>query len=249
MTLPADLSDWLPAFAYAHRGLHTDRVPENSLASFQAAIDAGLGIECDIRKSSDGRAIVFHDAELDRLTGRSGPLVARTVGELTKIALGQSDETIPTLNDALEVIGGKAPLLLELKTDPARPVSPLCRAVRRDLEGYVGQVAVMSFDPRVSQWFAHKAPAQARGLVVSEQGSRTLLARFKQRRMVSTSRAQFLAYDIRDLPSALAAHCAKRAMPLSSWTVRSAAQLETALEAGCAPIIEGPGVAAWQARS
>ncbi len=249
MTAPSAPSDWLANYAYAHRGLHDERVPENSLAAFRAAMELGLGIECDIRKSSEGRAIVFHDAALDRMTGRSGPLVARTVGELTRITLGQSEETIPTLNDLLDLVAGAVPLLLELKTDRNRPVSPLCRAVRRDLEGYTGLVAIMSFDPRVPQWFAQKLPGMARGLVVTEEGSRTLLARLKQRLTIGRSRAQFLALDIRDLPSPIAARCARRAMPMASWTVRTARQLETALEAGCAPIIEGAGVAAWQARS
>jgi len=249
MTDQSDIAGWLPGYAYAHRGLHDERVPENSLPAFAAAMELGLGVECDIRKSSDGRAIVFHDAELDRLTGRSGPLVARTVGELTRITLGQTQATIPTLNDTLDLIAGKVPLLLELKTDRNRPVSPLCRAVRRDLEGYVGLVGVMSFDPRVPQWFAHKLPGIARGLVMTEEGARTLLARFRLRRMIGQSRAQFVALDVRDLPSSIAARCARRAMPLASWTVRSAAQLETALEAGCAPIIEGAGVAAWRARA
>lgn len=249
MTAPPDITEWLGAHAYAHRGLHDEQAPENSLAAFRAAIEAGLGIECDIRKCVDGRAIVFHDAELDRMTARTGPLAARTVGELTKITLGNGEETIPTLIDTLELVAGRVPLLLEIKTSDDRPVGPLCRAVRRDLVGYGGLVAVMSFDPRVSQWFAQKVPELARGLVITEQGSRTLLAGFKRRRMVKTSRAQFLACDIRDLPSSLASRQVKRGMPLASWTVRSAAQLETALEVGCAPIIEAAGVAAWQARS
>lgn len=249
MTIAPDISEWLGAHAYAHRGLHNEHAPENSLAAFRGAIAAGLGIECDVRKCVDGRAIVFHDAELDRMTARKGALAARTVGDLTKIALGAGEETIPTLVDTLELVAGRVPLLLELKMPEDRPVGPLCRAVRRDLVGYTGLVAVMSFDPRVSQWFAQKMPALARGLVISEQGSRTLLAGFKRHRTIKASRAQFLACDIRDLPGSLARRQAKRGMPLASWTVRSAAQLETALDAGCAPIIEAAGVAAWQARS
>ena len=165
MTAPPDITEWLGAYAYAHRGLHDEKVPENSLAAFRAAIDAGLGIECDIRKSADGRAIVFHDAELDRMTARTGLLAERTVGELTKITLASTEGLIPTLVDTLELVAGRVPLLLEIKTPEDRPVGPLCRAVRRDLVGYGGLVAVMSFDPRVSQWFAQKVPELARGLV------------------------------------------------------------------------------------
>ena len=245
----ADRLGWLTAQPYAHRGLHGDGVPENSLAAFSAAITAGYGIECDVRKSRCGRAMVFHDAELERLTGQPGLLADRSVGELTGLALlGAADQHIPTLRDVLDLVAGQVPLLLELKTERDRPVSPLCRAVRRDLEGYAGAVAVMSFDPRVPRWFAQHKSAVPRGLVMTEEDGRTLSAAIKRRLIAWHARHEFLAYDVRDLPSAFAALQARRGRPLLSWTVRSAALLEAALAAGATPIMEGAGVAAWAAR-
>lgn len=208
---------------------------------------AGLGIECDIRKSSDGRAMVFHDAELERLTDRAGAMGARSVGELTAISLSGSDETIPTLRDMLDLVAGQVPLLLEIKSDDNRPVDALCRAVRRDLDGYIGPAAVMSFDPRVPRWFALREPDVPRGLVVTEQNSRTLASALKRRLAVFTANPDFLALDVRDLPSRLARKQADRGRALFSWTVRSEAQLETALRSGAVPILEGAGVAAWEA--
>lgn len=210
-------------------------------------MDAGLGIECDIRKSSDGRAMVFHDAALERLTGRDGTMDALPVGELTRIRLGGSDETIPTLRDMLDLVAGQVPLLLEIKSDDRRSIEPLCRAVRRDLGGYGGPAAVMSFDPRVPRWFARHEPEALRGLVVTEQGSRTLLAGIKRAAAISHARPDFLALDIRDLPSSLARRQSARGRALFSWTVRTAVQLETALACGAVPILEGAGVAAWEA--
>lgn len=240
---------WLTAQAYAHRGLHDGNLPENSLGAFRAAIEAGLGIECDVRRSADGRAIVFHDEELERLTGRAGRLSQHSVGELTDMAIGMSGERVPTLRDALDLVDGRAPLLIELKTSRERPVTPLCRAVRRDLEGYCGPAAVMSFDPRVGHWFAGHAAHVARGLVVTEEDARTLAGALRRRLSVRRARPHFLAYDIRDLPSAFAASQAKRGLALLSWTVRSSAQLETAQAAGATPILEAAGVAAWSART
>lgn len=224
-------------------------MPENSLAAFRAAIAAGLGIECDIRKSSDGRAVVFHDADLERLTGRSGAMGARSVGELTAIGLAGSEESIPTLRDTLDLVAGQVPLLLEIKSDDHRPVDPLCRAVRRDLDGYAGPAGVMSFDPRVARWFAEREPDTPRGLVVTEQNSRTLASALKRRLAVFSAKPDFLALDVRDLPSRLARRQAARGRGLFSWTVRSEAQLETALSSGAVPILEGAGVAAWEAGS
>lgn len=236
----------LEAKAYVHRGLHDSKVPENSLASFRAAIEAGLGIECDIRKSSDGRAVVFHDAELERLTGRPGVTGNCPVGELTGIRLAGSDETIPTLRDTLELVAGQAPLLLEIKSDDRRPIDAICRAVRRDLDGYEGTVGVMSFDPRVPRWFAVNEPDCLRGLVVTQQNSRTLSAAMKRRVAIFTARPDFLALDIRDLPSGLSRAQAGKGRALFSWTVRTAAQLDTAQQSGAVPIMEAAGVAAWQ---
>lgn len=239
---------WLVRQAYAHRGLHDGSVPENSLAAFSAAIDRGLGIECDLRVSADGRAMVFHDADLERLTGEAGLMGQKTVGELTALTLSGSGEHIPTLRDMLELVAGRAPLLLELKTDRRESVHRLCRAVRRDIEGYAGEVAVMSFDPRIGRWFAQRMPDFPRGLVVTEENTRTLAGAFRRRLTLQHARPQFLAYDIRDLPSRFAARHARRGLPLLTWTVRNAAQVETAQASGATPILEGAGVAAWEAQ-
>ena len=243
----AEAPDWLTRQAYAHRGLHDADTPENSLAGFSAAIALGLGIECDLRVSADGRAMVFHDAELERLTGQNGAMAGLNVGDLTALTLGGSTERIPTLRDLLELVDGRVPLLLELKTDRRENVHKLCRAVRRDVEGYGGKVAVMSFDPRIAEWFRKRMPDLPRGLVITEEDARTLSGAAKRWLSLWHARPHFLAYDIRDLPSRFATRQARAGLPLLTWTVRSGAQLDTATEFGAVPILEGAGVAAWEA--
>jgi len=239
---------WLRGTTYAHRGLHGQDRPENSPSAFAAAIEAGLGIECDVQRSADGRAVVFHDWELERLTDETGPVASRTVAELTRIALRGTAEAIPTLRDLLDLVAGRVPLLIELKSRRERAVSPLCRAVLRDLEGYPGPHAVMSFDPRVGDWFAGHSPGTVRGLVVSEANARTLGAALKRRLALWRSRADFLAYDVRDLPSRFAAAQRARGLPVLTWTVATTA-LRRRAEAhadGC--IAEGEGLATGQAK-
>lgn len=238
----AGVAAWLVAQPYAHRGLHGEGVAENSPAAFAAAIERGLGIECDVRRTGDGRAVVFHDATLERLAAREGRLDRMTVGEVTQVPLKIGCETIPTLRDVLEQVAGKVPLLLEIKSDRGQSISLLCKAVRRDLEGYLGPVAVMSFDPRVGAWFAARAPDIARGLVVTEENSRTLSGRVKRHLSLWGARAQFLAYDIRDLPSSFAASQRKRGLPVLTWTVNSPALRQRAAEHADAPIAEGAGL-------
>jgi glycerophosphoryl diester phosphodiesterase len=212
----------LKPLPFAHRGLHGPGRPENSLAAFRAAIDAGHGIELDVRPSRDGQAIVFHDAELDRLTDERGPVADRTADALTSTPLSENQaETIPDLPAALALIRGCVPLLIEVKA-PDRQVGPLCLSVFRALDGYPGAVGVMSFNPEVGRWFARHAPRVTRGLVITEAGKRRG-GRLRRRLALWRARPDFLAYDIRNLPSPLAARSRARGLPVFTWTCRSAA--------------------------
>lgn len=234
---------WLIGARFAHRGLHGEGLPENSPSAFAAALARGWGIECDVQKSSDDQAMVFHDFEVDRLTGESGPVNVRSGAQLAAITLSGSTDTIPSLRMLLDQVAGSVPLLIEIKSKRERPVPAICLAVRRALEGYRGPHAIMSFDPRVGAWFAHHAPLTPRGLVVTEENDKALPGRLRRHLWLWLAKPDFLAYDIRDLPSRFAASQRKRGIPVATWTVRSAEHRERAAEHADAPIAEGPGVA------
>ena len=234
---------WLKGVTYAHRGLHGAGVPENSPAAFALAAGQGLGIECDVQRSSDGQAMVFHDWDLDRLTAEHGAVLDRSAAQLGAIALAGGADTIPTLRQVLDLVAGRVPLLIEIKSRRGVHVAPLCLAVRRVLEGYLGPVAVMSFDPRVPAWFRRYSPRTVHGLVVTEEGRRTLFARAKRHLALWQGKPQFLAYDVRDLPSPFARSLHRRGFPLLTWTVRSPELAERAEAHADAPIAEGAGVA------
>lgn len=231
--------DWMRGVTFAHRGLHGPGVPENAPAAFAAAIARGFGIECDVQRSSDGQAVVFHDWDLDRLTAETGPLIDHSVTQLAQIPLTGGSDTIPSLHKVLGEIAGRAPLLIEIKSRADLRIAPLCLAVRRVLEGYLGPVAVMSFDPRVSHWFRTHSPHVVRGLVMTDDGKVTLLRRLKRRWMLWVARPEFLAYDIRDLPSRFVAAQRRRGLPVLTWTVRDESHLERAAHNADAPIAEG----------
>jgi len=233
---------WLGRHRYAHRGLHDNATPENSLAAFTAAIAQGMGIECDVQRSGDGQAMVFHDWELDRLTAEKGPVAQRNAAALTQILLKGSNDRVPTLREVLGLIRGRAPLLIEIKSKKGYGVEASCLAVLRVLEGYQGPHAVMSFDPRVGQWFAKHAPRTVRGLVMSEEHDRNLLGRARRHLWLWLARPDFLAYDVRDLPSRFAGAQRARGLPVLTWTVRTPELRVVAGEYADAPIAEGAGV-------
>lgn len=228
---------------FAHRGLHGTGVVENSRAAFEAAVAAGHGIETDVQVSEDGVAMVFHDYELDRLTEATGPVAERKAKKLAKVRFKDSEETIQTLTEMLDLVAGRAPMLIELKAK-TRKVRKLCRSVADALSGYDGEAAVMSFNPEVGRWFAAHAPDVVRGLVVTEEGENTLAERLKgaMQRSFSVIRArpQFLAYDIRDLPSNFAASLRDKRLPVLTWTVRSAEDRAVAAKAADQIIYEAP---------
>jgi Glycerophosphoryl diester phosphodiesterase len=229
---------WIGEHDYAHRGLYDGGVPENSLAAFARAAMSGFGIELDIQRSSDGRAIVFHDETLDRMTAERGPVVKYTSVQLGGFTLAGTAQTIPTLRDVLAEIDGRVPVLIEVKSSQDARVSATCLAVRRVLEGYTGKHAVMSFDPRVSRWFAQYSPHTVRGLSFTERDDRALPGKIRRQLALWHARPDFLAYDIRDLPSRFAARQRRRGLPIVSWTLYSAEHLSRAAEHADADILE-----------
>jgi glycerophosphoryl diester phosphodiesterase len=218
---------FLTARPFAHRGLHGAGVSENGMAAFDAAIAQGLGIECDVRLSHDGVAIVFHDATLTRMTGRHDPVAGLTAEDLGRRTLPDGGG-IPTLSALLTRCGGTTPLLVEIKVD-GKAVDALCRAVANDLTRWPGApVAVMSFNPMVGHWFARHAPYQPRGLVVTQRGKTPLRGRIERTLALWSAKPDFIACDIRDLPSPFATRARQRGLPVLSWTVRSEEQHQCA---------------------
>lgn len=236
---------FLAAQPFAHRGLHGRGIVENSRAAFSAAIALGHGIELDVQAAMGGEALVFHDETLDRLTNEHGDFSGRSAEELEKTPLAGSNETIPRLTEILALVAGRAPVLIEVKA-PGALVGQLCLSVRRALEGYGGQAAIMSFNPNVGNWFLTHAPRIVRGLVVTEEGQSSRTERLKGgvKRLFSLWRAKpdFLAYDIRDLPSAFAGRQRARGLKLLTWTVRTSAQERTAFAYADEAIYEKPPV-------
>lgn len=240
---PGAALGWLNGARVAHRGLHGDGVVENSPAAFEAAAIRGLAIECDVQLTADGEAVVFHDFTLERLTREEGPVLARTAAQLAEIRYRASAETIPTFAQFLAQIEGRVPLLIEVKSQEQWDWARLCAAVARGLEGYAGPAAVMSFDARVGGWFAAHAPHVVRGLVASEEHSKGWWGDIKRHRALWQSRAQLLAYDVRDLPSRFAAAQRARGLPVATWTVRDPALFPIATANADALIAEGSIIA------
>lgn len=230
------LPDSFRRIPIAHRGLHdkSDGRPENSRAAFAAAIEHGYGIELDLQPSSDGRAMVFHDYELGRLTNHSGPVCRRSAKELAEMALKGGHEGIPTLAEILELVDGAVPLLIEIKDQDGAlgpDIGDLQAACAADLAGYSGPVAVMSFNPHAVAEMARRAADVPRGLTTSNFSSdewklvpaarRESLSRIEEFDRVGAS---FISHDVDDLDNPRVAELKARGATILCWTIRSAKQ-------------------------
>lgn len=233
------LADGFLTQPIAHRGYHdvSAGVPENSRAAFRAAIDAGYAIELDVQLSADGHAMVFHDYEMSRLTGQTGAIGARTRDELMQITLSGSDEVIPTLPEILTLIAGRVPVLIETKDQDGAMgpnVGPLEGSVAEALVGYLGPVAVMSFNPHSVIKLADLAPDVPRGIVSCHFGAQhwQLLnekTRYYLRDIPDYDRAgaSFISHRHDDLTNPRVAALRQSGAHIICWTIRShAADIE-----------------------
>jgi glycerophosphoryl diester phosphodiesterase len=217
---------WLTDTPIAHRGLHdaAKGIPENSLAAFDAARARGFPIELDVRLSRDNHVMVFHDADLRRMTHDPHPVAAVEASVLRALRLGATQEHIPTLVDVLDLVGGAVPLFVEIKNESR--IGPLEAATAALISAYQGPVAVMSFNPYSLGYFKTHAPGVPRGQLSGAftQNGIPFIHRFilKNLLMNRVSRPQFIGYDIRCLPFGRAERLRRRGTLLIAWTVRNA---------------------------
>lgn len=238
---PASARDLLTARPIAHRGLHDAArgAIENSIAAARAAIESGYAIECDVQLAADGEAVVFHDDTLQRLTAGEGRVDARTAGELARLRLRGSGETIPLFVDFLAAIAGRTPLVVEIKSRFDGDLA-LARRIAETVARYDGPLVIESFDPDPIAFLREQAGALGIGHVplgivgmaryeIDEwpdlpDPRRVELTHFLH---FSRTRPDFLSWRADDFPHAIPLLCREGLnIPVTTWTVRSQAQAD-----------------------
>ena len=241
--------DWLVRRPIAHRGLHeraAGRI-ENSPAAARAAIAGGFAIECDVQLTADGEAMVFHDFDLARLTGASGPVLERKAADVGALTLTGSEDSIPTLGAFLALIGGRVPLICEVKSRFDGDLR-LADRVAAIAEGYKGPLAIKSFDPAVISHLRGQALDYPLGIVAEaayDDAEWADLSVDRKRDLAemlhfADSRPDFLSYAVRDLPHAVPHLCRVAiGIPVMTWTVRTPEQRQRAARWADQMVFEG----------
>lgn len=235
----------LRAWRYAHRGLHTAGVPENSMAAFRRALEGGYGMELDIHLLKDGTLAVLHDHSLRRTAGADVMIEDLTAADLQNYRLEGTEETIPLLSQVLHLVDGKAPLIVELKSTASNSAA-LCQAATDLLAGYRGAYCIESFDPRCVHWLKKHRPSLIRGQL-AENFFRTggsmnpvFKALMSWQLTHFLTMPDFVAFKYSDRKN-LGTFLSRRLWGSQgvSWTLRSRQELDTAEKEGWIPIFEG----------
>jgi len=243
------IKDLLNTKAYAHRGLHDaeNGIIENSPSAIKAAIDAGLGIELDVQMSAERWPIVFHDEILTRLANRDGRLSFMKANELKQITYANSQDKIIGLDECLNLVQGKVPLLIEVKSH-WHEQPQMEQQIVDCLKDYTGPYALMSFDPTVIHHLKQAGAKSPLGLITQRYPDKNWPGLSQSER--SNARAHFdkakalnidfIAHDIHDLNNpSLIELTSSLNIPLFSWTINNDEKHRAAQKAKAIPIFEG----------
>jgi len=236
----------------AHRGLHDVRrgIVENTARAFSAAIAKGYGIECDLRPAADGTPFVFHDLELSRLVDAPGRITDHTAAALARLTYrSASSERLISFADFLDLVAGRVPLLVEVKSEWT-PLDPaFLQAIASQATAYRGPLALMSFDPAVMAGIRELAPQIPRGIVSGLfagdcwwRGKLGPERAYGLTHLLDSGPAapDFYAYDVNALPTPVTRYTREvLGLPLFTWTVRTPEQRDTAARWADTPIFEG----------
>lgn len=234
----------------AHRGLHdhANGIIENSRSAFEAAIERGFGIECDLQITTDGDPIVFHDATLERLTGAQGRVIETSTEDMRALPLlGSAAEDKPMLfTELLELVDGRVPLVVEIKQQnyPSETRYLATRALK-DVLSYKGALAFQSFDPTALNTIYKAGGRGDLGIITYDyrseadhlRGLQKFLLRHTLHRAIS--HFTFIACEKTALMNPIVRFRRARGIKVLTWTVRSKEEARVALQHADQIIFEG----------
>lgn len=222
---------------YAHRGLHNNQTeaPENSLKAFSLAVSKNYGIELDVQLTIDNIPVIFHDDTLKRVCGVNKKIRELTLKEIKTYFLYQSKEKIPTLDEALSIINGKVPLILEYKSKSTNPL--IYQIVSTRMNQYKGIYCIESFNPFCLIWYKKNEPNIVRGQLASrllqdsEFHSGALYFMLENLLFNFLAKPDFIAYKFKDRKMLSYILCRKLYKAKTfAWTIRSMKDYESCKE-------------------
>ena len=211
---------WLRTTKIAHRGLWGGAVPENSTASFKAAIQAGFAIETDVHLTADGQLIVHHDSNTLRQTGVKHEITETDLATLKTLFLDGTQEKLITLSELLEILNGQIPLMLEIKANMTNS-KEIAQAVHVIMKDYKGEFAVQAFNPLAVKWFKKNEPSWLRGQLSCSYSDQKGFAFYLGKTLFFNrmTKPDFVDYDQADLPNKYVDKAKKQGKLIITYTI------------------------------
>lgn len=251
-------------YLFAHRGFYNEAegVPENSKTAFKRAVERGYGFEFDVRMTKDKKVVVFHDSNTDRVCGPDLMVKDTNSTELEKLRLNATEETIPYFSELLEIVDGKVPLIIEVKSENGSydtvddtvtnvfkgnngDYADLTKAVCDMLKDYKGDYMIESFDPFVVHWLKKHRPDICRGQLIAYFNRHgeplSPLLDFIMYSLITTfiTKPDFIAFDYQDRTQWQFRLCKKLyGVTEVSWTIHNQQEMDDCLTQGAIPIFE-----------
>lgn len=230
--IPED--SWITKKIITHRGLYDNiNAPENSILAFNLSCENDFGIELDVNILKSGEIVVFHDANLNRMTGVDKLITDCTYDEILKIKLGNTDQTIPLFEDVLKLVDGKVPLLVEIKNRETT-AGILEQKTYDILKKYDGEYFIQSFNPLSVMWFRKNAPEIIRGQISGSyknwgiKGLRKFMLKYLVYNIIS--KPDFINYEIKYIDSIFMKFIKMKKKIIIGWVASDKKQYETAME-------------------
>lgn len=205
---------WLIDNYIAKFGFVEEDAPENTIKAYKNAIKKGYPILIQVQMLDDGEIVCFNGKVLSTTTKASGYISKLTLDELKEIKICDTNETIPTLEEALNVIAGKVPVVIDINNDGT--VGKFEQKVSDILDDYIvkhnlfDSVAVMSLNPYTLEWFLAQAPWFPRILrsgkfKVKMYGS-IKAKQLTKLKLFKIALPDFICYNAKDLPNRYVKH-------------------------------------------
>ena len=196
--------DFLKRSLIAHRGVHNSTIPENTLPAFVKSVDKNYIIELDIHILKDNTIVVYHDHNLSKLTGVNKVIETLSYPHLSKIKINNK-YIIPTLKQVMHIVGGKVPLLIEVKD--MNNNSKFEEELVKILDEYKGEFAIQSMNPFVIDWFYKNRKDYIIGLIIFNELNYNIVKKY-------TKKIDFISIYKKQLPF-------KSNKMLLGWTIRN----------------------------
>ena len=193
----------------AHRGVHNSKVLENTLYSFVKCVDKKYIIELDIHILKDKKIVVYHDYNLFRLTGVDKIIETLNYAQLSKIKI-RGKYTIPTLNQVINIVDGKVPILIEIKDMNKNGLFE--EELVKILDSYKGKFAIQSINPYTIDWFYKNRKEYVVGLIILNELNYKILKRY-------TKKVDFISMNKKHLPF-------KIKTMIIGWTIKNILEYE-----------------------